>query len=136
ERASHAYGKSYSDIVRAFRGRFDHPPDVVAFPRDEREVEAVLEWCADAGAAAIPYGGGTSVVGGVEAAVGDRYAGAVSLDLGALDRVLEVDPVSRAARVQAGAAGPRLEDQLREHGLTLRHFPQSFELSTLGGWIA
>ena len=135
-RASHAYGKAYRDIVRAFRGRFDHPPDVVARPRDEREVEAVLAWCADVGAAAIPYGGGTSVVGGVEAAVGEGYRGAVCIDLGALDQVLEVDPVSRAARIQAGAAGPGLEDQLREHGLTLRHFPQSFELSTLGGWIA
>src|SRR5206468_4930436 len=63
-------------------------------------------------------------------------AGAVSIDLANLDRVVEVDTVSRAARIQAGASGPSLEDQLREHGLTLRHFPQSFELSTLGGWIA
>ena len=86
--------------------------------------------------AVIPYGGGTSVVGGVEARVGGRYDGAVSLDLGALDRVLEVDPVSLAARIQAGATGPDLEEQLAEHGLTLRHFPQSFELSTLGGWVA
>jgi alkyldihydroxyacetonephosphate synthase len=76
------------------------------------------------------------VVGGVEPAVGDAYAGAVSIDLSRLDRVLEVDAVSRAARIQAGASGPRLEDQLREHGLTLRHYPQSFEFSTLGGWIA
>jgi alkyldihydroxyacetonephosphate synthase len=68
--------------------------------------------------------------------VGEGYAGVVTIDLKALDRVLEVDPVSRAARIQAGATGPGLEDQLREHGLTLRHFPQSFELSTLGGWIA
>jgi alkyldihydroxyacetonephosphate synthase len=136
ERASHAYGKAYRDIVRAFRGRFDHPPDVVARPRDESEVEAVLAWCAEAGAAAIPYGGGTSVVGGVEAAVGEGYPGAVCIDLSALDQVLEVDSVSRAARIQAGASGPGLENQLREHGLTLRHFPQSFELSTLGGWIA
>jgi alkyldihydroxyacetonephosphate synthase len=136
ERASHAYGKSYRDVVRAFRGRFDHTPDLVAHPRDEGEVAAVLEWCAEAGAAAIPYGGGTSVVGGVEPALPDGYAGAVTIDLGALDGVLEVDPVSRAARIQAGAAGPGLEAQLREHGLTLRHFPQSFEYSTLGGWIA
>jgi alkyldihydroxyacetonephosphate synthase len=136
ERAAHAYGKAYRDVVRAFRGRFDHVPDVVAHPRDERDVAALLEWCADAGAAAIPYGGGTSVVGGVEPRVGDRYAGAVTIDLGRLDRVLEVDPVSRAARIQAGATGPVLEAQLAEHGLTLRHFPQSFELSTLGGWIA
>src|SRR5262245_24430123 len=66
ERAAHAYGKSYRDLVRAFRGEFDHPPDVVAHPGDEREVRAVLDWCGEAGAAAIPYGGGTSVVGGVE----------------------------------------------------------------------
>ncbi len=136
DRASHSYGKAYRDVVRAFRGRFDHTPDVVAFPRDEAEVEAVIDWCADARAAAIPVGGGTSVVGGIEASVGDGYEGAVAIDLKRLDRVLEVDPVSRAARIQAGATGPSLEGQLRRHGLTLRHFPQSFELSTLGGWIA
>ncbi|MEA2307860.1 MAG: alkyldihydroxyacetonephosphate synthase [Thermoleophilaceae bacterium] len=136
ERATHAMGKGYRDIVRAFRGRIDNPPDVVARPRDEEELAAVLGWCADAGAAAIPFGGGTSVVGGVEPRVGDGYEGAVSIDLHALDRVLEIDEVSRAARIQAGAAGPVLEDQLRPHGLTLRHFPQSFEFSTLGGWIA
>ena len=99
-------------------------------------MEAVLGWCADAGAAAIPYGGGTSVVGGIEPRIGDGYAGAVTIDLGALDRVLEVDRVSRAARIQAGVLGPSLNEQLAEHGLTLRHFPQSFEYSTLGGWIA
>ena len=136
ERASHAYGKSYRDVVRAFRGQFDHPPDLVAHPRDEHDLSALLDWCESAGAAAIPFGGGTSVVGGVEAAVGAGYAGAVTIDLRALDRVLEVDTVSRAARIQAGATGPRLEAQLRAHGLTLRHYPQSFEYSTLGGWIA
>ena len=123
----------YRDIIRAFRGRFGNPPDVVARPADEADVERVLAWCEEAGAAAIPFGGGTSVVGGVEPP-GDRPA--VTIDLGALDRVLEVDRASRAARIQAGAAGPRLEEQLREHELTLRHFPQSFEYSTLGGWIA
>ena len=76
------------------------------------------------------------MVGGVEPRVGDGYAGVVTVDLKALDRVLEVDPVSLAARIQAGATGPGLEQQLGEHGLTLRHFPQSFEFSTLGGWIA
>ncbi|MFL5826823.1 MAG: FAD-binding oxidoreductase [Thermoleophilaceae bacterium] len=136
ERASHAYGKAYRDVVRAFRGRIDHPPDIVARPTSEAEVEALIEWCEGARLAAIPFGGGTSVVGGVEPRVGGDYAGSVSIDLKALDRVLEVDPVSRAARIQAGATGPALEDQLREHGLTLRHYPQSFEYSTLGGWIA
>ena len=136
DRASHALGKAYRDVVRGFRGEFPNPPDVVARPRNEADVESVLGWCADAGAAVIPYGGGTSVVGGVEPRIGDDYTGAVSLDLGALDRVLEVDPVSRAARVQAGILGPALSEQLREHELTLRHFPQSFEYSSLGGWIA
>ncbi len=76
------------------------------------------------------------MVGGVECDVGSAFAGAVSVDLSGLDRVLEVDSVSRAARIQAGARGPVLEDQLRPHGYTLRHFPQSFEFSTLGGWLA
>jgi len=136
ERVSHALGKAYRDVVRGFRGQIDNPPDLVARPREEAEVEQVLAWCADEGVAAIPFGGGTSVVGGIEPRVGEAYRGAVTIDLGALDRVLEVDSVSRAARIQAGALGPSLEDQLREHGYTLRHFPQSFEFSTLGGWIA
>jgi alkyldihydroxyacetonephosphate synthase len=133
ERAAHAYGKSYRDVVRAFRGRFDNPPDVVAHPADETDLERVLAWCEEAKAAAIPFGGGTSVVGGVEP---PRDRPTVSIDLKRLDRVLEVDRVSRAARIQAGVTGPALEDQLRGHDLTLRHFPQSFEFSTLGGWIA
>jgi alkyldihydroxyacetonephosphate synthase len=136
ERAAHAYGKSYRDVVRGFRGRFDHVPDVVAHPREEADVAALLAWCMEAGAAAIPYGGGSSVVGGVEAALPAGYAGAVTIDLGALGQVLEVDPVSRAARIGGGALGPDLERQLGEHGMTLRHFPQSFQFSTLGGWIA
>src|SRR5215210_4508 len=135
-RASHAYGKPYRDLVRGFRGRSNHPPDVVAFRGDERELEAVLEWCEVADAAVVPYGGGTSVVGGVEVAAPEAGAGVVTVDLGRLDRVLEVDPTSRAARIQGGATGPALEAQLAEHGLTLRHFPQSFQFSTLGGWIA
>ncbi len=136
ERASHAWGKSYADVVRGFRGRFEHPPDLVVRPRDEHDVERVLEWCTTARVAVIPYGGGTSVVGGVQADVGDGYEGVVSLDMRGLDRLLEVDPISRSARLQAGATGPRVEAQLAEHGLTLRHFPQSFEFSTVGGWIA
>jgi alkyldihydroxyacetonephosphate synthase len=136
ERALHCYGRSYVDVVRAFRGRFDHPPDVVARPRDEGEVQATLEWALSAGAAVIPFGGGTSVVGGVEGAGCEGHAGVVTIDLKALDRVLDVDRVSLSARIQAGATGPRLEEQLGHDGLTLRHFPQSFQFSTLGGWIA
>ena len=135
-RASHTYGKSYRDVVRGARGDFAPAPDLVAHPEDEAEVAAILDWCGDADVAAIPYGGGSSVVGGVEACVGDGYAGAVSIDLSKLDGVLEIDRRSRAARIQAGILGPALEDALRPHGLTLRHFPQSFEFSTLGGWLA
>jgi alkyldihydroxyacetonephosphate synthase len=136
ERAAHSYGSSYRDLVRAFRARFDHPCDVVAFPTSEEEVEALLDWCDTVSAVAIPYGGGTGVVGGVEPAVADGYSGAVTIDLQKLDRVLDIDAVSRAARIQAGATGPRLQEQLKEHDFRLRHFPGSFEFSTLGGWIA
>jgi alkyldihydroxyacetonephosphate synthase len=134
ERVSHALGKAYRDVARGFRGEFENPPDLVAFPRDESEIETVLSWAEAEGAAVIPFGGGTSVVGGVEPRLGDRPC--VTVDLRRLDRVLEVDHESLAARIQAGATGPALEEQLREHGLTLRHFPQSFEYATLGGWVA
>ncbi len=135
ERVSHTYGRSYRDIVRGFRGDFSPTPDFVARPRNEDDVAAVLDWAGERGVAVVPFGGGTSVVGGVETN-GEGYGGVVSLDLKGLDRVVEIDPVSRAARIQAGATGPLVESQLAEQGLTLRHFPQSFEFSTLGGWIA
>ena len=135
-RAAHSYGKAYRDVVRSLAGRIDHPPDLVARPADEADVVRILDWCSTAGVAAIAYGGGSSVVGGVEPAVGDEYRGAVSVDLGRLGAVREVDVISQAALIEAGTLGPSLEDQLRPHGLTLRHFPQSFECSSLGGWIA
>jgi alkyldihydroxyacetonephosphate synthase len=100
-------------------------------------VGAVLDWAGAAQCAVTPFGGGSTVVGGVEAKVdGTRHKGAVTIDLRELGRVLEVDKTSRAARIEGGAFGPALEAQLKPHGLTLRHFPQSFEFSTLGGWIA
>ena len=135
-RARHTYGKSYPDLVRGFRGDFSPAPDFVTTPRNEDEVAAILRWCEAERVAAIPFGGGTSVVGGVEAIAGHGQRGAVSIDMGAMDRVLEIDLTSRAARIQAGALGPSLEKQLAVHGLSLRHYPQSFEFSTLGGWIA
>ncbi len=134
ERVSRAMGKAYRDVVRGFYGRFENPPDLVARPRDCSEVETVLSWAEAEGAAVIPFGGGTSVVGGVEPRLGDRPT--VTLDLRRIDRLVEVDPTSLAARIEAGATGPRLEEQLREHGLTMRCYPQSFEYATLGGWIA
>jgi alkyldihydroxyacetonephosphate synthase len=135
ERAGHTYGKSYRDVVRAYRRDFSPAPDWVALPKDEEDVAALLAWAGEARLVAIPYGGGSSVVGGVEAPPGEERA-VISIDLRNLDQVLEVDRTSRAARIQGGALGPALEAQLKPHDLTLRHFPQSFELSTLGGWIA
>ncbi|HWM87415.1 MAG TPA: FAD-binding oxidoreductase [Kofleriaceae bacterium] len=136
QRARHTYGRAYPDLARGFAGRFEPAPDLVASPPDEDAIWALFDFCAARRLALIPFGGGTSVVGGVEADVGDRFAGAVSVDLGRLARVIELDPVSRAARIQAGSTGPALEAELAAHGMTLRHYPQSFEFSTLGGWIA
>ncbi len=136
ERLAHCYGRSFPDSVRIFQRDFSNPPDVIALPRTEQDIVDIFDWCDGVGAAAIPYGGGSSVVGGVEPPRSENYGGAVTIDLRNLNRVLEVDPVSEAARIQAGTYGPALEAQLKSSGLTLRHFPQSFEFSTLGGWIA
>jgi alkyldihydroxyacetonephosphate synthase len=133
DRLSHARGKAFRDVVRNLLGDVRHVPDLVARPRTEADVVDVLDWCASTGTPVIPYGGGSSVVGGIE----PRFDGpAVTLDLELLDQVLEVDRTSRAARIQAGLHGPALEEQLRPSGLTLRHYPQSFAFSTLGGWLA
>ncbi|OBG20744.1 FAD-linked oxidase [Mycolicibacterium celeriflavum] len=133
DRLSHARGKAFRDVVRNLLGQIEHLPDVVARPRTERDVVDVLDWCSATATPVIPYGGGSSVVGGVE----PRFDGpAVSLDLCHLNQVLDIDATSRAARIQAGIYGPALESQLRPHGLTLRHYPQSFAYSTLGGWLA
>ena len=136
ERVSHALGKAYRDVVRGFRGEFPNPPDLVALPREESEVELVLAWCEEQGAAVVPFGGGTSVVGGVEARLGEQDAGGRPRPAPARPRARGGSGLARRAHPGRGHAGPRLEEQLREHGLTLRHFPQSFEYSTLGGWIA
>src|SRR6516165_8543007 len=137
DRAAHCYGKSFSDYARGLLGRYENAPDVVAYPSTEAEVGAILDWAGGTQAAIVPFGGGSSVVGGVEARLnGSRHRAAIALDLRHLNRVLEVDRTSRAARIEAGVFGPALEAQLKPHALTLRHFPQSFEYSTLGGWIA
>ena len=131
ERALHSY--SADDRYPAVFGRFPNPPDVVAHPRTDSELERVLEWCDSKEYVAIPFGGGSSVVGGVTPPEADAV---VTVDMDSFDEVLEIDRTSRAARIQAGVFGPDLEKQLRPHGLTLRHYPQSFTGSTLGGWIA
>lgn len=135
DRAAHAMGKAYRDVARALRGQPGRIPDLVARPGDEQDVTDLLDWAGGHGTAVVPYGGGSSVTGGVEYR-GDTHRAVLSLDLTAMRRVLDVDTTCRAVCIQAGALGPDLEAQLRPHGLTLRHFPQSFEFSTLGGWLA
>jgi alkyldihydroxyacetonephosphate synthase len=136
DRLTHALGKSFGDVVRMRMRRLDHAPDLVAFPKTANDVARLLDWASDANLAVVPFGGGSSVAGGIEPDVGDSYAGSLVIDIQHMNRVLEIDRLSRAARIQAGALGPEIEDQLRPRGLTLRHFPQSFQISTLGGWIA
>ena len=131
ERALHSY--SADDRAPAVFAHFPNPPDVVAHPRTESELERTLEWCDSNGYVVIPFGGGSSVVGGVTPPEADAV---VTLDMDEFDSILEIDEASRAARIQAGVFGPHLENQLRPHGYTLRHYPQSFTGSTLGGWIA
>src|SRR5437868_2528160 len=137
DRLAHAYGKSYPDYVRAMLGDYDCAPDVVAYPRNEAEISAVMDWAGEGRASLPPFRGGSSVCGGVEPRVdGIRYKAAITLDLRNLSKVVEVDLTSRAALIEGGTYGPALENQLKPPGLSLRHFPQSFEYSTLGGWIA
>jgi alkyldihydroxyacetonephosphate synthase len=133
DRARHGTGRAYRDLVRGLRGQVDSPPDLVLRPRTETDVVDLLDWASTQGAPVVAFGGGSSVVGGVEPRGLDA---AVSLDLGGLSGLLEVDAVSRAVRLGAGTFGPAAEDALRPHGLTLRFYPQSFERSTVGGWIA
>ena len=128
DRAAHAYGKSYPDYVRAMHGDYECAPDIVAYPRNEAEISAVMDFAGSAAASLTPFGGGSSVCGGVEPrADGTRYRAAVTLDLRNLNKVVEVDAASRAALIEGGIYGPALEAQLRPHGLTLRHFPQGFD---------
>ena len=137
DRAAHSYGKSFLETVRGLAGDYGDAPDIVAYPKNESDVAALLDWAGGARMAVIPFGGGSSVVDGVAARIdANRHRAALTIDLREMGRVIEIDRASRAARIEGGAFGPALEAQLRPHGLTLRHFPQSFEYSTLGGWIA
>jgi alkyldihydroxyacetonephosphate synthase len=133
-RAEHACGKSYRDLLRLRAGRIDNPPDAVIYPASEGQVAAAVSWAAERDIAIVPFGGGSSVLGGVETAPGPRPS--ITLDLGRLNQVVSVDQTTWISRIQAGIRGPELEEALNAHGFTLGHFPQSFEFSTLGGWIA
>jgi alkyldihydroxyacetonephosphate synthase len=134
-RIRHAVGRSYPDLVRIRSGDASSAPDAVVFPASAEQVAAVLAACAEQRVAVVPFGGGTSVVGGVEP-VRNGMAGAISLDLGRLTSTVDVDRTSLTARLDAGLLGPEAERRLREQGVTVGHFPQSFEYSTVGGWVA
>ncbi|HIG39896.1 MAG: FAD-binding oxidoreductase [bacterium] len=136
ERLIHSLGKSYADLARAALRDVPKFTDLVAYPTTEEEVKDLIDWAGHQNAAVIPFGGGSSVCGGVDPDVGGSYDAVLTINLRQLNKVLEVDKVSRAARIQGGILGPDLEAQLKVHDYTLRHFPQSFEFSTLGGWIA
>ncbi len=133
-RVEHAYGKSYRDLLRIRAGDIPNPPDAVVYPAKEEEIVRLLAWAADRDISVVPFGGGSSVLGGVEPEPGPRPV--LTLDMARLDRLVALDSVSWTARLQAGATGPEVEAQLNAQGFTLGHFPQSFEFSTLGGWIA
>ncbi len=135
DRLLHAGGKSTPDLLRRRAEGPQDAPDAVVFPGDHDEVLALLTRCADAAIAVVPFGGGTSVVGGVDPARG-RFDSVVAVDLRRLDGVSEIDPVSGTATLGAGLTGPQAEKILAEHGLSLGHFPQSFEFASIGGFAA
>lgn len=135
ERAFHALGRGYHDLLRLRAGDLSNAPDAIIYPRGTDEVVAALALASRKRIAVVPYGGGTSVVGGVASLRGDCGT-VIALDLSEMDRVIEIDPISCTATVEAGIYGPALENALKAKGFTLGHTPQSFEFSTLGGWIA
>jgi alkyldihydroxyacetonephosphate synthase len=133
ERLRHARGQSLPDWIALRSGQIGVFPDGVAYPASDEEVRSLLEYARLAGVKIIPFGGGTSVVGHINPLPGD--APILTMDLSRLNRLLELDETSLLATFEAGVCGPALEKELNARGLTLGHFPQSFELSTLGGWI-
>lgn len=135
-RIVHSMGKSYFDLIRIRRGLIDNPPDLVLYPETIAQIASVLKLSAERKVAVIPFGGGTSVVGGVEPLRGESHSAAVSLDLSRMNRLVEIDEKSMLATMEAGIRGPAIEGHLQKRGYTLGHFPQSFEYSTLGGWLA
>ncbi|MEA2335839.1 MAG: alkyldihydroxyacetonephosphate synthase [Solirubrobacteraceae bacterium] len=135
ERVAHAAGKGYPDLVRLRAGEPEGAPDAVVLPGSMQEVSAVLALCAGESLAVVPFGGGTSVVGGVEPLRGE-HRGVISLDMRRMGGVVELDGASRTVTVQGGIRAPALERHLAERGLTLGHYPQSFEYVSLGGCAA
>ncbi|WP_152346068.1 FAD-binding oxidoreductase [Brevibacterium sp. CFH 10365] len=134
-RVSHAAGRSLPDLIRLRSGALTYAPDAVVYPASDAEVDALLAVCSEESVAVVPFGGGTSVVGGITAARA-QFSACVSISLARLDKIVDVDAESLTATVQAGVFGPDLEEALQARGFTLAHYPQSFEFSTVGGWVA
>ncbi|GAB3919245.1 dehydrogenase [Microlunatus endophyticus] len=134
-RVVHTYGKSIRDLLRIRSGDLPRVPDVVAYPGDEDEVQRIVDLAVAADAVLIPFGGGSNISGSLQPPAGETRT-VISLDMGRLNKVLDVDEDSGLARIQAGAQGPDLEEQLNKRGWTVGHFPDSFNHSTIGGWVA
>jgi alkyldihydroxyacetonephosphate synthase len=135
DRIVHTYGKSATDLLRIRAGDIPRVPDVVVYPGNEAEVQLIVDHAVAADAVIIPYGGGTSFSGSLRAPEGETRP-VISLDLGRMNQLIDIDEESGLARIQAGALGPDLEDQLSARGWVLGHYPDSFTHSTLGGWVA
>ena len=135
DRVVHTYGKSVRDLLRLRANDLPRMPDVIVYPGDEGEVQLVVDRAVAANAVLIPFGGGSNISGSLHPSA-DETRTVISLDLGRMNKVIDVDPDSGLARIQAGALGPDIEDQLAAQGWTLGHFPDSFTHSTLGGWVA
>lgn len=135
ERVVHVYGKSFRDLARIRANVVKRYPDVVVYPDDEAEVQRVVDAAVAADAVLIPFGGGSNIAGSLEPREGEKRT-IVSLDLGRLNQVIDIDEDAQTARIGAGALGPDLEAQLQTKGWTIGHFPDSFNHSTIGGWVA
>ncbi len=134
-RVIHTYGKSLRDLVRIRGNMIERVPDIVVYPADEAETQKIVDAAVAANAVIIPFGGGSNIGGSLEPAPEEKRT-IISLDLGRLREVLDIDAESGLARIQAGAQGPDLEKQLNDRGWTIGHFPDSFTHSTVGGWVA
>ena len=133
-RVRHARGQSLPDWLDMHSGNVDTFPDGVAFPESTEHVRELLAYARENDLVVIPYGGGTSVVGHINPVKSDRPI--LTIDMGNMSSLLSIDTESQLATFGAGTPGPVVEETLKEHGYTLGHFPQSWELSTLGGWVA
>jgi alkyldihydroxyacetonephosphate synthase len=134
-RVIHAFGRGVRDLVRVRRGQFGRLPDAVVYPGDEDDVVGIVNAAVAHDAVVIPYGGGSNIVGALEA-VPTETRQVLSIDMGRMNKVVEIDEASGLARIEAGVLGPDMEVQLNAKGWTMGHFPDSFVWSTLGGWIA